>query len=258
MDNKPDGTERQEDAPVNEISYNQPPLYAEGRVLPEKSPHSGHRQRLRERFNAHGLDSFADHNVLELLLFFAKPRVDTNETAHALMEHFGTLSAVFDAPVKELVKIRGVGENAATLIHLIPQLARRYFITRAGDAPIINTPEEAGRYILPMFVGEQDESFYLVALDAKNAVIGSTLLGRGSINNVTVSIRKIVEAALMLSATSVILAHNHTSGIAVPSEEDKSSTVRAAAALGAVGITLMDHLVVANDDFVSMRASDMI
>ncbi len=258
MDKKQDPADKtRAAAPNNEITYAAAGAFS-GRVLPDGSPHAGHRQRMRERFNAHGLDSFDDHNVLELLLFFAKPRSDTNGTAHALMDRFGSLTAVFDAPVHELKKVPGVGDGAATLIHLIPQLARRYFMKKTENPFFITTPEEAGQYVLPLFVGGQDESFYLVALDAKSAVLGSSLLSRGSVNTVTVSVRKIVEAALMLGASAVILAHNHTSGIAVPSEEDKTSTLRSAAALEAVGITLLDHLVVAHDDFVSMRASGMI
>ncbi|MGM9521315.1 MAG: DNA repair protein RadC [Oscillospiraceae bacterium] len=214
--------------------------------------HDGHRSRLKERFIKQGLDGFDDHNVLELMLFYAVPRGDVNPLAHRLIERFGTLSAVFDAPVSELMRVDGVGENTATLIKLIPQIGRRYMISRSSMDNIILTPQQAGEYLAPRFYGETDEVVYMACLDAKCKVISCRLIGRGSVNSASVSVRKIVETALSQNATSVILAHNHTSGIALPSKEDEAATVKIVEALEAVDITLVDHIVVADDDFVSM------
>ncbi len=216
--------------------------------------HAGHRQRMKRRFINHGLENFDDHNVLELLLFYALPRGDVNPVAHALMERFGKLSAVFDAPREELMKIDGVGENAAALIKLIPQVSRRYMISRSvseEDVQLTNS-SKAGRFIVPYFHGECEETVYMVSMDAKCKVLSCRLLFRGDVNSAGVSVRKIVETALASKATNVILAHNHPSGIALPSREDEHTTERIAEALRAVDITLADHLVVADDDFVSM------
>ena len=219
------------------------------------SIHQGHRGRMKRRFLEHGLESFEDHHVLEILLFYALPRVDVNPLAHNLINRFGSLSAVFDAPIDELEMVEGIGRNAATLIKLIPQVARRYMISRASFGDILDSSEKAGRYLLPRFFGERDEVVYLVCLDAKCKVLNCRLMFRGSVNSANVSIRKIVETALSFNATSVILAHNHTSGIALPSREDQITTRKIEAALKAVDIALTDHIIVADEDFVSLADS---
>lgn len=210
---------------------------------------------MKRRFLEHGIESFEDHTVLELLLFYALPRIDVNPLAHVLIDRFGSLAAVFDAPVEELMKVPGVGRHAATLIKLIPQVARRYMISRASFNDILDNSEKAGKYLLPYFFGERDEVVYLVCLDAKCKVIGCRLMFRGSVNSASVSVRKIVETALSYNATSVILAHNHTSGIALPSREDQVTTRQVEAALRAVDIKLADHIIVADEDFVSLADS---
>jgi DNA repair protein RadC len=214
--------------------------------------HDGHRERMKEQFLNNGLDGFADHNVLELLLFFSIPRGDVNPLAHQLLDRFGSLSAVFDAPKEELLRVPGVGNNTATLIKLIPQMSRRYLVSRAGENEILNSSQKAGEYILPRFHGETDEVLYMICLDAKFKVLSCNCMGRGSVNSVNLSIRKIVENALLYNASSVILSHNHTSGIAIPSHEDETTTKEVAKALKMVDVELMDHIVVADDDFVSM------
>jgi len=219
------------------------------------SVHDGHRERLKEQFSEHGLGAMPDHNVLELLLFYAIPRGDVNPLAHDLVDRFGSLAAVFDAPIEKLMSVPGVGENTARLIKLIPQVSRRYLISRAKYDGILSSPAAAGRYLLPYFYAERDEVVYLVCLDGKRQVLACRCLFRGSVNSANVSVRKLVETALSCNAASVILAHNHPSGIAVPSREDEATTRRIMAALDAVEIELADHIVVADDDFVSMADS---
>ena len=222
------------------------------------SVHDGHRERMKNRFTEHGLENFDDHNVLELLLFYALPRSDVNPLAHALLDRFGSLSAVFDAPAAELGKVAGIGQNTALFIKLIPQVSRRYLMSRTTFDDILDTTKKAGEYLLPRFFAERDEVVYLVCLDAKCKVVTNKMLFRGSVNSANVSIRKIVEAALASNATSVILAHNHTSGIALPSHEDKQTTRRVEQALAAVDVVLADHIVVADDDFVSLADTGFI
>jgi DNA repair protein RadC len=220
--------------------------------------HGGHRQRLKERFLTHGLDSFDDHNVLELLLFYALPRVDANPIAHELIDRFGSLSGVFDAPYDELTKVPGIGENAALLLKLIPQSSRRYQISKSKHNSILNTSRKAGDFLLPYFFGERDEVVYMVCLDAKCKVLSCKLMFRGGVNSANVNLRKIVENALASNASSVILAHNHTSGIAIPSEEDKATTKKVIDALRAVDVTLADHIVTADNDYVSFADNGFI
>ena len=217
--------------------------------------HTGHRARLKAQFLQTGLDAFTDIQVLELLLFYANPRQDTNPIAHRLLNQFGTLSAVLDAPVELLESVKGVGENAALLLHLIPCVCRRYLIDRASYEQILDSTEKAGAFLVPYFFGARDEMVYLLCLDAKCKVLDCRMLSVGGVNTAAVSVRKIVEAALACNATSVVLAHNHTSGIALPSKEDEATTRQIRTALDAVGILLVDHIIVADDDFVSMADS---
>jgi len=209
---------------------------------------------MKNRFLAHGLDNFDDHNVLELLLFYALPRGDVNELAHELINRFGKLADVFDAPIEELKKVKGIGDNTATLIKLIPQVSRRYMISRSvsGADVHITDSKKAGAFIVPYFYGEREETVYMICLDAKCKVINCRMLFRGEVNSANVSIRKIVENALAYKATSVIVAHNHPSGIAIPSREDERTTERIMEALKAVDVILADHIIVADEDFVSM------
>ena len=219
--------------------------------------HEGHRNRLKERFRREGLDGFTDVQVLELLLFFVIPRRDTNPIAHELLNRFGSLHQVLEAPVHELEKIEGIGEQASTLLSLIRQLARRYGVSQVTVEQILNTTVKCGEYVVPFFLGKRDEVIYLLCLDAKCKVLGCQEIGKGSVNSASLSVRKIVEAALALNATSVVLAHNHPSGLAIPSNEDVVTTRRVAMALDTVGIFLADHIIVAEDDFVSLAQSGL-
>lgn len=219
------------------------------------SIHEGHRERLKQRFNREGLHGFEDHAVLELLLFYALARVDTNPLAHRLLNKFGSLAAVFDAPHDELVRIEGVGDSTATLIRIIPQVCRRYMISGSDMGSIINSSEEAGKLLVPLFIGEKDEVVYIMCLDGKLKLLKCSLVSRGSVNSVNLSIRKIVGEALACNATSVILAHNHPSGIAVASYDDQLVTRNIRQGLEAVGIELRDHIIVADYDFVSLADS---
>lgn len=217
--------------------------------------HSGHRQRLKNRFLKEGLEHFDEHQVLELLLFYCIPRQDTNPIAHALLEHFGSLSQVMEAPVSELKKVAGMGDASANFLSLLNAFNRYYQVNRTSSLEILNTLEECGRYLMPFFYGRRNETVYLLCLDAKCKVLGCKEVGEGSVNSAAVPIRRVVEMALGANATSVVLAHNHPSGLAVPSDEDQLTTRQLAIALAAVDITLVDHMIMADDEFVSLRQS---
>ena len=219
------------------------------------SIHDGHRSRLKERFLKQGLDGFTDIQALELLLFYGVPRQDTNPIAHRLLDRFGSLSQVLEASPEELQRVPGVGENAATLLTLVTQFARFYQVDCAQRVKCLTTLDACGEYLIPYFFGRNKETVFLLCLDAKCKVLCCKEVGEGSVNSASVSIRKIVETALASNATTVILAHNHPSGVALPSEEDIQTTRRLAVALQAVEITLADHMVMADGDFVSMTQS---
>lgn len=220
-----------------------------------KDTHSGHRQRLKERFLNEGLDSFERHNVLELLLFFGIARIDTNEISHELMNSFGSLSGVLEAPYEELLKVNGIGESAATLLKLIPDISRAYNDDKCDYKQNLNTTEKMGNFLLPKFVGRTSEIVYLVCLDNSCKILNCTVLFEGTVNAANISVRKIIETAIKFNASNVILAHNHPTGIALPSNEDLVTTDRIVKALQVIGIRLLDHIIVARNDFISFADS---
>jgi len=219
------------------------------------SIHDGHRQRLKQLFRDEGLDNFYDYQALELLLYYCIPRKDTNPIAHALIDHFGSLAQVLEAPVEELLLVKGVGEHAATFLRLVTEISRYYLVNRAEQVKVLPTIEDCAKYLVPRFFGRRNETVFLLCLDAKCKMLCCREIGEGSVNSAGISIRKIVETALTVNATSVVLAHNHPSGIAIPSGDDIQTTRRIAAALSAVDVHLADHIVVADDDYVSMAQS---
>ena len=220
--------------------------------------HDGHRARLRETFLEHGLQSMNDINALELLLFYALPRRDTNETAHLLLERFGSLHGVFSAPFEDLREVDGIGDYAAALITLVPEIMKKSRLSRSREIRQIRSSADAGEYLLPYFMNEQDEVVYMLCLDTKRAVICCAEMGRGVVNTVDANIRRMVEKALKVKASSVILAHNHPDGIAIPSREDDIFTKALYNALETVGIRLEDHIIVADEDYISLADSGMM
>lgn len=217
--------------------------------------HSGHRERMKNRFLDSGLDDFTPVQVLELLLFYCIPRKDTNEIAHRLLERFGSISQVLETNPEDLAKVEGVGQSAATFLSLIPAASRYYAVDRSRRTVILQTTDECGNYLMNYFVGKTKETVYMLCLNAGCKVLCCQQVGHGGINSAGVPVRKVVETAIAGNATTVVLAHNHPSGIALPSNEDILTTKRIAAALEAVDITLADHIVVAEDDYVSMVQS---
>ena len=220
--------------------------------------HDGHRDRLRKRFLTHGLDVLQDHEVLELLLFYALPRKDTNDLARKLLKHFGSISAVLEAPLSELKAVGGIGDNAAVLLHLVTPLSRRYLLSRNDKGICLSTTQACGEYLLPYFFGASEELVYILCLDAKCKVLACRLLHTGSVNSAAVSLRKAAEIAISCNATSVVLAHNHPSGLALPSKADQETTILLKNTLEPLEILLIDHIIVADHDFVSMADNGLL
>ena len=219
------------------------------------SVHDGHRKRMRQRFLAEGLDQFTDVQILEILLFYCIARQDTNPIAHELLNHFGSLSQVLEAPVEELCKVNGIGENTAVFLKLITQVGRCYLTDRASKSRILPTLDSCAKYLQTFFFGRNVETVYLLCLDAKCKMLCCKKISEGDVNSTTLSVRKIVETALSTNASSVVLAHNHPGGLAVPSNVDVQTTLRIADALQAVDVHFIDHILVTDDDYVSLAQS---
>lgn len=216
--------------------------------------HDGHRKRMKERFAKAGLDGFDDHNAVELLLFYALPRKDTNELAHKLLKHFGSFTALLEADFSELCSIDGIGENAAVLLKLIPQLSRRYQEQKSLPVRIISGAEDAGNFFIAKFMYEVNEHAYAMFLDSRNAIISIKQLSYGVVNATEIGVRQLVEDALKCKASSVIIAHNHPHSPPIPSREDEYCTGLVKQALSVVDISLLDHIIVGDGKYQSMNS----
>jgi len=207
--------------------------------------HEGHRERLRERYAEGGAGVFSEHELLELLLTYAIPRRDTNEIAHALIGRFGSLQAVLNAEIPELVRVDGVGESAAVFLHLVGDAALLHAqrMHKKRTAPRIASAAEAGAYALELLAHEKYECVYAVSLDKNMRLIHAEQLLSGTLTEAPLYPRRVVESALLHGAYAVLLLHNHPSGDPTPSEADAQATEAVRAALAGVDIRLFDHLV---------------
>ena len=207
---------------------------------------------MKRRFAEYGERVFDDHQLLELLLFYAVPQGDVNPLAHELIKQFGSLSGVLDASPEELRKVKGVGEHTASFLTMLPQIMRRYELSRTKGAAVITSSNDAGEYLLPYFFGAKKEMLYMLSLDSAGRVLACDLLAEGGLDQVMLDPRTVVEVAMKRRAISVILAHNHVTGLALPSDIDISLTKSLRPLLRSLNIRLVDHLVIADKVFTSM------
>ena len=217
--------------------------------------HSGHRSRLKQRFCEQGLDGFNQINALELMLFYAIPRVDTNPIAHRLLNRFGSISNVVEAPMEELLRVEGITENTAVLLRLFLSFTRYYLADKDKAIGQITDFQTAINMVLPLFVGRTDETALAIMLDAKGKILKVDILSAGTKDATPITGRKVAELALLCGAYRVLLAHNHPGGFALPSQEDYDATADVERALNALHIHLLDHFIVADGDCVSLRQS---
>lgn len=222
----------------------------------KRSLHAGHRARVKEEFLARGLEGWSDHRVLELLLFYAVPQGDVNPMAHELIDRFGSLAGVLDAPMEELTRVPGVGEHTAMLLRLTPALFARYQAERSSFGNIVRGPADAAELLRPCFVGARQEMVYILCLDGKRKPLGVRKVSEGSIHASEINIRRIAEEALALRAAGVYLAHNHISNLAFPSAADWEATDVVRSALTVVGLELVDHLIFVDGDAISLNESE--
>ncbi len=214
--------------------------------------HEGHRQRLRDRFVKEGLNGFAAHEVLELLLCYAIPQRNVNPLAHELLEHFGSLHGVFEATPEQLQEVDGIGPYAAAFLHLMVPLGRRIEISRMDQKPRLQNRGEAQAYCVNLLSGLRHEHFYLLALDARMQLLGAVVIGKGSISEVPAYPRLAVEAAIKYNAHSVIFCHNHPGGSIEPSDADLQATSRLIEVMSGIDVLVMDHIIVAGSQAGSM------
>ena len=225
--------------------------------MEQKKPnlHAKRRERTRRRFMRHGLDVFEDHNVLELLLYFAIPRADTNPVGHRLINRFGSLSAVLDAEYDELLKIEGVGPRTAELITLMPQLAARYrqdkFHKEKGSTKL-KTVAEIGDFLTTQFMIDKRERVVLLLFDNAMRLLDVIEIDKGSVNSATIDPRKIVDAISAANASACAVAHNHPSGVLIPSVEDTYSTRQLRQLFDQINVRFVEHFLIAEDRWIGL------
>ncbi|MCL1862295.1 MAG: DNA repair protein RadC [Defluviitaleaceae bacterium] len=224
--------------------------------MKNNNPHANHRARMRTRYRTQGLTGFADHEVLEILLYYCYPRCDTNEIAHRMLREFGSLHNLFDADVETLITKLQCTEKIAVFINLLPAVANRYFRSKWGDNVILDEGVTAGEYAITLFVGDTIEKFYTLCLDKNYKLINAVLISEGTLDESAVYLREIIRAAIQNHSGHIILAHNHPGGTFRPSRNDLEATRHITDAAELMGITVIDHIIVAGDTYYSFANRD--
>ena len=213
-----------------------------------------HRQRLRDRFMSGGADAVPDYELLELVLFRAIPRQDVKPLARRLIERFGDFNHVLSAPPARLAEVAGVGEAVSRELKIVEAAAHRLARARVIGRPVISGWAALIDYCRTAMAHRETECFRVLYLDRKNTLIADEAQGRGTVDHVPVYPREVVKRALELTASALILVHNHPSGDPAPSEADIAMTIRVAAAADTLGLVLHDHIIVGKGAELSFRA----
>ena len=237
----------------------QPDLWLAPLRAPKDKPHYvGHRERLRERAAAGGLAALPDYELLELYLFRTIPRGDVKPLAKQLLLRFGSLGGVLGATSDELKSVKGVGETLALDLKLLHEASLRVALERVARRPVISSWSALLAYVKTALAHETREQFRVLFLDKKNQLIADEVMGRGTVDHAPVYPREVVRRALELSASAVILVHNHPSGDPTPSQADIDMTRQVVEASRALRIAVHDHLVVGRDGVASLKALGLL
>jgi DNA repair protein RadC len=216
--------------------------------------HSGHRQRLRQRFRKGGADALPDYELLELVLFRALPRRDTKALAKRLIARFGSFAEVVNAPEPRLKEVEDVGDSVVTELKLVRAAALRLMRSQILQRPTLSSWNEVLDYLRAAQSYEHREQFRVLFLDKKNHLIADEVQQEGTVDHTPVYVREVVKRALELSATAIVLVHNHPSGDPAPSRVDIDMTKQIIAAAGSLGIAVHDHIIVGRDGHASLKA----
>lgn len=213
-----------------------------------QSKGAGHRQRLRDKFLEHGISSFTDAEIIELLLTFGTPRSDCKEAARMALDELGSLPAVLDAPARRLAKIKGVGDKNVFALHFIQGVARRYLKQRLAGKKYITSSADVADYLVHLLRSLKREAFVVVYLDASHGIIDTEVLSEGTVTVNTVYPREVVIAALKRNAAAIVIAHNHPSGSLKPSPQDHQLTRTLHIICSFMHIRLLDHLIIGDGE----------
>ena len=235
-----------------------PQLQLDRGAAPKKAPapeahYHGHRDRLRARYREHGDAALADYEILEMLLFRLIPRKDTKPIAKALINRFGTLAGVFGAPIGLLQEVDGIGEAVALDLKLISTIGHRTLKSELRQKHLLSSWSAVIDYCHAAMAYETKEQFRILFLDKRNALIADEVQQTGTIDHTPVYPREVVKRALELSATAIILVHNHPSGDPTPSRADIDMTKLIVETAKPLGIAVHDHIIIGKDGHVSLK-----
>lgn len=236
-------------------------LFVEPQTHQQSEPapdYIGHRQRLRERFLNAGPDSLPDYELLELLLFMAQPRADTKPIAKELLRKFGSFAEVISADADALRATKGIGDAGVVALKAVQAGAQRLLRTKVKEAPVISSWNALIEYCTAQMAYNATEQFRVLYLDRKNKLIADEAQGEGTVDHTPVYPREVVKRALELNASAVVMVHNHPSGDPKPSRADIDMTRKVKDALGAVNLTLHDHVIVSRGGHVSFKTEGMM
>jgi len=223
----------------------------------EGSLHTGHRQRMKERLLTRGGADLSAHELTEILLYYGIPRRDTNELAHRLTDRYGTLNNLLCASYEELMTFPGMTPHAAALILLVRAMVVEMERERIDVSARMDTTDKIGRYLVKRLAGAQVEQGWLLCMDNSFRKLADGMLSEGCANATEIDVRQAVQLAARCNATVAVLCHNHPRGNTVPSRGDIAVTKQMMQALDLVGVTLLDHIIVAGSDYSSMRESPL-
>lgn len=221
----------------------------------DENIHKGHRKRLRQRFEEDRFSGCAPHQVMEFLLSYAHTRGDVNPIAHNLINRFGSVDKVLDAPAEELMKIKGVGEKTASFLRMIPAISAYYIDSKQSKKETLTTTEELGEYFIPKFLDKTDECSYLLSMNNRRQVLNCSLISEGTATRTPFPIRTVTDILLRYRATAAVVAHNHPNGFAIPSKADCLVTSDLNLHLQKIEVKLLDHIIVSGMEYVSMKDS---
>ena len=214
-----------------------------------ESKHSGHRSRMFAKLERFGPEIFEDHELLEMLLYFCIPRVDTNLIAHRLIDSFGSLSNVLSASSTELMSVEGIGPHSAKLIRTVSGVFSRYNRTEKSKQEIFDTVEKIGMYFCDLFFGEEQEKMYAMYLDMHGRQIATVNIAVGDISKLDVIPSLVINNATRYKSANVVIAHNHPRGNCSASAEDINSTLKLRYALSCAGINLLEHFAIGENGY---------
>ncbi len=226
---------------------------------PNNRKNIGHRQRLRERFLKQGIDGFTDSDVIEFLLTLGTPRKDCKQEARALLREFGSLSAVMEASLDDLQKLRGIGPKNAVAIKFVHEVARRFLREKVLNKTYVHCAKDVADYLSHSLSFSQRERVVCIYLDSANAILDIITLFEGTLDKTPFYPREILKHAIKIGAKNIILAHNHPSGNITPSKQDIISTKRLIIASLSMDIDMLDHIIIGMpEEFYSFEEHGLI